>query len=162
MTLKSCQLLIDVFYQLFELILMAPIPCRGSTVSKWYTFLKICSSEETNSSTSQMTWVWVNFHQILIYGWTISVSSIHFLKCIRYDLSNPSFIWLLTSICLFFSSGKIDPGQAVTVKFSFKPTRAGLRKLLVDFDSDRLRDVKGEATVIVRTKMQNRNAVPEI
>ncbi|XP_042631268.1 protein-glutamine gamma-glutamyltransferase 2-like isoform X2 [Cyprinus carpio] len=49
--------------------------------------------------------------------------------------------------------GKIEPGQAVTVKFSFKPTRAGLRKLLVDFDSDRLRDVKGEATIIVRTKM---------
>uniref|UniRef100_A0A673M394 protein-glutamine gamma-glutamyltransferase n=1 Tax=Sinocyclocheilus rhinocerous TaxID=307959 RepID=A0A673M394_9TELE len=42
----------------------------------------------------------------------------------------------------------IEPGQAVTVKFSFKPTRAGLRKLLVDFDSDILRDVKGEATVI--------------
>ncbi|KAI2653521.1 Protein-glutamine gamma-glutamyltransferase 2 [Labeo rohita] len=59
--------------------------------------------------------------------------------------------------------GKIEPGQAVTVKFSFKPTRAGLRKLLVDFDSDRLKDVKGEATIIVREKKkQNRNILPEI
>lgn len=66
------------------------------------------------------------------------------------------------SICLSFSSGKIEPGQAVTVKFSFKPTRAGLRKLLVDFDSDKLRDVKGEASIIVRTKKQNMNAVSEI
>lgn len=59
-------------------------------------------------------------------------------------------------------SGKIESGQTVTVKFSFKPTRAGLRKLLVDFDSDRLRDVKGEASVIVRTRMRHVNAVPEI
>ncbi|KAM9481228.1 protein-glutamine gamma-glutamyltransferase 2-like [Clarias gariepinus] len=48
--------------------------------------------------------------------------------------------------------GDIGPGQEVVVKFSFKPIRAGLRKLLVDFDSDRLRDVKGEATVIVQKK----------
>ncbi|XP_030621148.1 protein-glutamine gamma-glutamyltransferase 2-like [Chanos chanos] len=47
----------------------------------------------------------------------------------------------------------IGPGQNVTVKFSFKPKRAGLRKLLVDFDSDKLRDVKGEATLRVRRKM---------
>ncbi|KPP75236.1 protein-glutamine gamma-glutamyltransferase 2-like [Scleropages formosus] len=46
----------------------------------------------------------------------------------------------------------IGPGQIVSVKFSFKPARAGLRKLLVDFDADRLKDVKGSATVIVRKK----------
>ncbi|XP_076846962.1 protein-glutamine gamma-glutamyltransferase 2-like [Brachyhypopomus gauderio] len=50
------------------------------------------------------------------------------------------------------SPGDIGPGQEVAVKFSFKPTRAGLRKLLVDFDSDRLKDVKGEATIIVWKK----------
>lgn len=38
------------------------------------------------------------------------------------------------------------------MKFTFKPIRAGMRKLLVDFDSDRLRDVKGEATIIVQKK----------
>ncbi|GAA6101797.1 protein-glutamine gamma-glutamyltransferase 2 [Tachysurus ichikawai] len=48
--------------------------------------------------------------------------------------------------------GNIGPGQDVVVKFTFKPIRAGLRKLLVDFDSDRLRDVKGEATIIVQKK----------
>lgn len=56
----------------------------------------------------------------------------------------------------FAHRGNIGPGEEVKVKFSFKPTRAGLRKLLVDFDSDRLRDVKGEATVIVRRKKFNR------
>ncbi|KAG5273605.1 hypothetical protein AALO_G00153350 [Alosa alosa] len=53
--------------------------------------------------------------------------------------------------------GNIGPGEEVTVKFSFKPMRPGLRKLVVDFDSDRLRDVKGEATVIVRRKKWNRH-----
>ncbi|XP_035275703.1 protein-glutamine gamma-glutamyltransferase 2 [Anguilla anguilla] len=48
--------------------------------------------------------------------------------------------------------GDISPGQEVMVKISFRPTRPGLRKLLVDFDADRLRDVKGIATVIVRKK----------
>ncbi|XP_056622240.1 protein-glutamine gamma-glutamyltransferase 2 isoform X2 [Triplophysa dalaica] len=57
---------------------------------------------------------------------------------------------------------KIDPGQEVMVKLSFKPTRDGLRKLLVDFDSDRLKGVKGEATIIVRKRKKNINAVPEI
>uniref|UniRef100_A0A4W4FZQ6 protein-glutamine gamma-glutamyltransferase n=1 Tax=Electrophorus electricus TaxID=8005 RepID=A0A4W4FZQ6_ELEEL len=42
--------------------------------------------------------------------------------------------------------------QTVAVKFSFKPIRAGIRKLVVDFDSDILRDVKGEAMIIVRKK----------
>lgn len=45
---------------------------------------------------------------------------------------------------------EIGSGQQVTVKLTFKPRRAGLRKLLVDFDSDRLMDVKGDATIIVR------------
>ncbi|XP_077424586.1 protein-glutamine gamma-glutamyltransferase 2 [Vanacampus margaritifer] len=46
-------------------------------------------------------------------------------------------------------NGEIGPGQKVYVKLTFAPARAGVRKLLVDFDSDRLKDVKGAATVIV-------------
>lgn len=46
--------------------------------------------------------------------------------------------------------GVISPGQRVSEKLSFTPMRGGVRKLLVDFDSDRLKDVKGVATVIVR------------
>ncbi|XP_029524001.1 protein-glutamine gamma-glutamyltransferase 2-like [Oncorhynchus nerka] len=49
--------------------------------------------------------------------------------------------------------GNIGPGEDVKVKLSFKPTRAGLRKLMVDFDADRLRDVKGIATLIVRDRL---------
>ncbi|KAM3609331.1 uncharacterized protein V6R79_013113 [Siganus canaliculatus] len=48
--------------------------------------------------------------------------------------------------------GDVAPGQKVSVKFSFTPTRTGVRKLLVDFDSDRLKDVKGVATVVVHKK----------
>ncbi|XP_023277099.1 protein-glutamine gamma-glutamyltransferase 2-like [Seriola lalandi dorsalis] len=48
--------------------------------------------------------------------------------------------------------GDISPGQKVSVKLSFKPMRAGVRKLLVDFDSDRLKDVKGVTTVVVRKR----------
>jgi hypothetical protein len=56
--------------------------------------------------------------------------------------------------CFIFSyRGNIGPGEDVKVKLSFKPTRAGLRKLMVDFDADRLRDVKGIATLIVRDRL---------
>ncbi|XP_039988047.1 protein-glutamine gamma-glutamyltransferase 2 [Xiphias gladius] len=49
-------------------------------------------------------------------------------------------------------NGDISPGQKVSVKVSFSPMRVGVRKLLVDFDSDRLKDVKGVATVVVRRR----------
>ncbi|KAM3870246.1 protein-glutamine gamma-glutamyltransferase 2-like [Diretmus argenteus] len=48
--------------------------------------------------------------------------------------------------------GDIAPGQEVSVKLSFMPPRTGVRKLLVDFDSDRLKDVKGIATMLVRKR----------
>ncbi|KAM4573912.1 protein-glutamine gamma-glutamyltransferase 2-like [Odontesthes bonariensis] len=56
--------------------------------------------------------------------------------------------------------GDISAGQQVSVRLSFSPTRTGVRKLLVDFDSDRLKDVKGVATVVVRKK--HRNNIPVI
>ncbi|KAJ3596613.1 hypothetical protein NHX12_003017 [Muraenolepis orangiensis] len=45
--------------------------------------------------------------------------------------------------------GRIGPGQRVSVQLTFMPMRQGMRKFLVDFDSDRLQDVKGVATVVV-------------
>uniref|UniRef100_A0A8D3D902 protein-glutamine gamma-glutamyltransferase n=1 Tax=Scophthalmus maximus TaxID=52904 RepID=A0A8D3D902_SCOMX len=48
--------------------------------------------------------------------------------------------------------GDIAPGQKVSVMLSFSPRRVGVRKLMVDFDSDRLKDVKGVATVVVRKR----------
>lgn len=61
------------------------------------------------------------------------------------------FIFSLSS-ALYFLSGDMAPGQKVAVKLSFSPQRTGVRRLLVDFDSDRLKDVKGYATVVVRKK----------
>ncbi|XP_007553248.1 protein-glutamine gamma-glutamyltransferase 2 [Poecilia formosa] len=54
-----------------------------------------------------------------------------------------------------YVDGVISPGQKVSVKIAFTPMRTGVRKLLVDFDSDRLKDVKGVASVVVRKKYRN-------
>ncbi|KAL7891540.1 hypothetical protein AOLI_G00010160 [Acnodon oligacanthus] len=43
----------------------------------------------------------------------------------------------------------VEPGQEAKVKIYFTPTHSGLRKLLVDFNSDRLGHVKGFRNVIV-------------
>ncbi|CAL9697156.1 unnamed protein product [Knipowitschia caucasica] len=48
--------------------------------------------------------------------------------------------------------GDIAPGQRVTVKLSFTPLKPGVRKLMIEFDSDRLKDVKGVATLVVRKR----------
>lgn len=54
------------------------------------------------------------------------------------------------SLSLSFSSNSVAPGQKLSVQLSFSPMRTGVRRLLVDFDSDRLKDVKGVATLLVR------------
>ncbi|KAI4883066.1 hypothetical protein NFI96_029357 [Prochilodus magdalenae] len=43
----------------------------------------------------------------------------------------------------------VEPGQEAKVKISFTPTHHGLRKLLVDFNSDRLGHVKAFRNVII-------------
>ncbi|KAF7651686.1 hypothetical protein LDENG_00107170, partial [Lucifuga dentata] len=43
----------------------------------------------------------------------------------------------------------VGPGEAAKVKIYFTPTRAGLRKLVVDFDSSKLCHVKGYRNVII-------------
>uniref|UniRef100_A0A8B9RM22 Protein-glutamine gamma-glutamyltransferase 2 n=1 Tax=Astyanax mexicanus TaxID=7994 RepID=A0A8B9RM22_ASTMX len=43
----------------------------------------------------------------------------------------------------------VEPGQEAKVKIYFTPTHSGLRKLLVDFNSDRLGHVKGFRNVII-------------
>ncbi len=35
------------------------------------------ADEETNLSTSWMAREWINFHQIFIFGWTVSLRSVH-------------------------------------------------------------------------------------
>uniref|UniRef100_A0A672FPJ7 protein-glutamine gamma-glutamyltransferase n=1 Tax=Salarias fasciatus TaxID=181472 RepID=A0A672FPJ7_SALFA len=54
-----------------------------------------------------------------------------------------------------YADGDISAGQTVSVKLSFSPMRTGVRNLLVDFDSDRLKDVKGFAKVVVRKKYRD-------
>ncbi|XP_051985803.1 protein-glutamine gamma-glutamyltransferase 2 [Xyrauchen texanus] len=43
----------------------------------------------------------------------------------------------------------IEPGQEAKVKIYFTPTQCGLRKLVVDFDSDKLGHVRGYRNVII-------------
>uniref|UniRef100_UPI00398E74B3 protein-glutamine gamma-glutamyltransferase 2-like n=1 Tax=Pristiophorus japonicus TaxID=55135 RepID=UPI00398E74B3 len=44
----------------------------------------------------------------------------------------------------------ITPGQEVKVKVEFTPQKSGLRKLAVDFDCNKLKDVRGFKNVIIR------------
>ncbi|XP_076870442.1 protein-glutamine gamma-glutamyltransferase 2 [Brachyhypopomus gauderio] len=46
-------------------------------------------------------------------------------------------------------STRVEPGQEAKVKIYFTPTHCGLRKLLVDFNSDKLGHVKGFRNVII-------------
>ncbi|XP_037539234.1 protein-glutamine gamma-glutamyltransferase 2 [Nematolebias whitei] len=46
----------------------------------------------------------------------------------------------------------ISPGEKVSVKVPFTPFRTGVRKLMVDFDSDKLKGIKGEATVVIKSR----------
>lgn len=43
----------------------------------------------------------------------------------------------------------VGPGEDAKAKIYFTPTRSGLRKLLVDFDSNKLCHVKGYRNVII-------------
>ncbi len=65
-----------MFYQLLELSFWRhPFTTKDSLVSMWCNaaFHQICSDEEINSCTSWMAWGWVNFQQIYILGWTITL-----------------------------------------------------------------------------------------
>ncbi|XP_015242700.1 PREDICTED: protein-glutamine gamma-glutamyltransferase 2-like [Cyprinodon variegatus] len=61
----------------------------------------------------------------------------------------------LLSDTQIYVDGVISPGQKVSVKITFTPMRTGIRKLLVDFDSDRLKDVKGVTSMVVRKRYRN-------
>ncbi|XP_075033754.1 protein-glutamine gamma-glutamyltransferase 2 isoform X2 [Mixophyes fleayi] len=45
--------------------------------------------------------------------------------------------------------GPVEPGQAVKVRVDLMPKLSGLRKLVVDFESDHLKGVKGHKNVII-------------
>ncbi len=70
--LEWCGLLVDygdVFSAVLGSYLTAPIYCRGSTGVQVMLaiFLQICFSEQT-------TWMWTNFQEMYIFGWTIQWS----------------------------------------------------------------------------------------
>ncbi|XP_067856719.1 protein-glutamine gamma-glutamyltransferase 2-like [Heptranchias perlo] len=46
--------------------------------------------------------------------------------------------------------GKLNPGEMTTNEASFIPKKMGLKKLTVDFDSDKLKDVKGYINIDVQ------------
>lgn len=56
-------------------------------------------------------------------------------------------------LSLSSTSDYVAPGQKLSVTLSFSPMRTGVRRLLVDFDSDRLKDVKGATTVVVHKQL---------
>lgn len=46
--------------------------------------------------------------------------------------------------------GKINPGEVIAKEISFIPSKRGLKKLTVDFDCDKLKDVKGYLNIDVQ------------
>lgn len=44
----------------------------------------------------------------------------------------------------------ISPGQEVKVRAKFTPQKSGLRKMIVDFDCNKLKDLKGSKNVIIK------------
>lgn len=50
---------------------------------------------------------------------------------------------------LYRMSSSVGPGEDAKVKIYFTPTHSGLRKLVVDFDSNKLCHVKGYRNVII-------------
>ncbi len=62
-----------------------PFTAEDSLVSKWCnTISPNLSDEEGNSSTSRMTWKWVNVKEILISVWTIFNAKFVFVKKEQY------------------------------------------------------------------------------
>ncbi len=67
------------FYQLFGLSFWRhPFTPEDPLVNKRCDakFLQNCSNEETNSSTSCMSWRWVNLKKIIFFGWTFIISEV--------------------------------------------------------------------------------------
>ncbi|XP_051887395.1 protein-glutamine gamma-glutamyltransferase 2-like [Pristis pectinata] len=46
--------------------------------------------------------------------------------------------------------GQLNPGEAIRKEVSFIPNKVGLKKLTVDFDSDKLKDVKGYLNIEIQ------------
>uniref|UniRef100_UPI00398E864B protein-glutamine gamma-glutamyltransferase 2-like n=1 Tax=Pristiophorus japonicus TaxID=55135 RepID=UPI00398E864B len=46
----------------------------------------------------------------------------------------------------------IEPNQTATVRYDFVPYKSGMKRLLVDFDCDKLQDVKGSLNIVVQDK----------
>ncbi|XP_037539059.1 protein-glutamine gamma-glutamyltransferase 2-like [Nematolebias whitei] len=49
----------------------------------------------------------------------------------------------------------ISPGEKVSVVVPFTPFKTGVRKLMANFDSDKLKGIKGEATVVIKSRHRN-------
>ncbi len=83
--LESCGLLVIFLSAVCTLILTAPIHSRGSTCEQGMEcFLQIWWRNKLIYI--WMTWGWVNYQQVFIFGWTIS------LKIIGVDVSTLTFI----------------------------------------------------------------------
>ncbi len=87
------------------------------------------SDEETNSSTFWMAWEWVHFQQILIFGWTIPLTSMKHFHCKLFIVKKGSIdFWNLlfhpsnTSCCLqkfMYRQKELVEGQEIRVTVYF-------------------------------------------
>ncbi len=76
------------------LILTAPIHCRASIAEQMQ--LHFCKSDkETNSTISWMTWGWLHFQQILIFGWTVPLNE---SSTQTSRLCNSNWVWVMCGL----------------------------------------------------------------
>ncbi|XP_069740737.1 protein-glutamine gamma-glutamyltransferase 2-like isoform X2 [Narcine bancroftii] len=82
-------------------------------------------------------------------------AEIYFINPLPEDLCNGVFsiegAGLTNEQKIQCPNRSIGPGQEVKVKAKFIPLKSGLRKLLVDFDCNKLKDVKGFKNVIIKS-----------
>lgn len=100
-----------------------------------------CSSIHITSINSQ------NCHETNDMSVIIDRLNIYAIRVI-----NPSLCVSQTLIFKYLSSrldSSVGPGDDAKVKIYFTPTHSGLRKLVVDFDSNKLCHVKGYRNVII-------------
>uniref|UniRef100_UPI00398EB564 protein-glutamine gamma-glutamyltransferase 2-like n=1 Tax=Pristiophorus japonicus TaxID=55135 RepID=UPI00398EB564 len=95
---------------------------------------------------------------------TIQVPGVSVLfKEVMAEISFENFLPVALTNCVFtlegaglidgqkeIKVGKINPGEVITKEASLIPKKMGLKKLTVDFDSDKLKDVKGYINIDIQ------------
>lgn len=88
-------------------------------------------------------------HQIQGFARYFSLSQIWFSSLVHVRL------WEEILIVVFFLSDDVPPGKDVCVCMPFTPYLPGRKKLMVVYESNELKCAKGEATLVINSRLVN-------